>query len=525
MSETFRIGKNTYNIKNSSHDLSESKKIRKLAKELEIARATGKYGHQAQNIASKIPKHAYDIVEEYIKKHGRKLYGGSALNMLLPQKHKIYKRDTLPDYDFFSPDPWNDAIKISDLLYKAGYKYTEAKSGIHKGTFKVFADFLPIADITYLPEDLYDKVPTIKKQKFKVVSPAYIQMTLYNIISKPIESPIRWPKVAFRQKLLEQWAPPKYRKQQCSKDFIGVDNQPAIDPELEKALQIVYKESRKSKLIHGGALAYNKYIEIGGGNLRLPVYYYELFAEDAGAHAEYLETAISKVTTQTLIADVSYLPHKDMNNVTFILFMEIDEQKVPIFSITELTRCIPVKYLGGRHFCSIDYLFYELYHQMFNSDTTLHSFDVSCLIRYLHYIQNKYYKKLGISELDKSPLQRFVTTCRGPFVDVIREEFYSRWIDRAELQTQITNIVPKGDTVKLIGVDGRKIRVYPDNSFTSTECSGLQKDNCNYPCNWVDDLGMCGNIPYTGYQPGQQTLKVSGKKIINLKTKTNLNKE
>jgi len=519
MTDKFRIGEKNYVITRPKKlSRQETQEITKLSKELEIARTEGKYEQLASDTDYKPPKDAYKVIESYIKKHNRKLYGGTALNMLLPQGHKIYKRNTLPDFDFFSPEPWIDAVKIADLLYKAGYKFTEAKAGIHKHTFKVFADFWPVADVTYLPPDLYEQVPTVKKNNYTLVSPAYLQMTLYNIISKPIEAPVRWPQVSFRQKLLEQWTAPKYRKKQCSADFIGAADRPDIDPELEKALQVIYKEARKYKLIHYGALAYNKYVTIADGKLRIPVYYYELLTQDAEDYAFKLVDAVSKVTDKKLVQDISYQPYKDMNKLTYILFMELEEEKVPIFTITELTRCIPYKYLGGRYYCSIDYLFYELYNQMFNEEINFYAFDISCLIRYLYYLQQQYYRKKNISELDKSPLQRFVTKCRGPYVNVIRDEFYSRWVDRAKIQSKVTDIIPDGDSINLKGVQGRKIRVYPEDN---DECKNLEHTDCKYPCNWIEDLDKCGAIPYTGYKPsGSKPLPVFGGKTVKLKKKS-----
>ena len=34
--------------------------------------------------------------------------------------------------------------------YKEGFKEVEAKAGVHPGTFKVFVNFIPVADITFL---------------------------------------------------------------------------------------------------------------------------------------------------------------------------------------------------------------------------------------------------------------------------------------------------------------------------------------------------------------------------------------
>jgi hypothetical protein len=503
MSNTFRVKEKEYKpFPVGRVTLDYATKIKKKAKELEIARAEGKFAQYANTVASRLPRGAYKIVEDFLRAKGLKIYGGTALNAYLPRKKRIYKPTTLPDYDFFSPTPWLDAVELSNILYHAGYKYTEAKSGIHKGTYKVFVDFWPVADITYLPPDMYKKVTTNKIKGLSMVSPAYLQKTLYTIASKPLEVPVRWPNVAFRQRLLDRWAPPKFRTKQCGEDFIGVEDRIEIDPTLSDALEIVNREARLAKLLHGGAIAYNKYVEIGGGDLRLPVYFYELYAEDATAFLTRLRDELSEIGELT--SEIFYRAFKDMNNTTHVLYLISEGERMPIVTVTELTRCIPYKYIGGRYYCAIDYLFYELYSQMFGESMELYSRDVSCLIRYLFYIQQRYYKETEISELDTSPLQRFVTKCMGPFVDVVREEFYSRWLDRAEARSKITDIVPKDDTYTLKGVRGRKVRVYPKEMVQDTECGELSHDACKYPCTWTEEIDRCTTIPFSGYAPGMK---------------------
>lgn len=497
---SFRINKKTYNIPQSYPNDSKLLTVAsKRSKELEAAIAEGHYTRLATSVASKLPKNAFKYVADYIKAKHRKLYGGFAINQHLPTGHKIYKRSELPDYDFYSPDPWTDAVKIADILYNAGYTYTEARAGIHHGTFKVYADFWPVADITYSPPEIYNKIPAVKKNGFTVVTEPYLQMTMYNIISKPIEAPTRWPKVAYRQKLLQLWSPPKYRIKQCGSDFIQAGEKVQMDPVFEEVLDLIDAVARKSKLLYGGAVAYNKYVEIAKGKLRLPVYYYELFAQDAGKYAKRIKKQVAELITNPLISDMSYQAYKDINNSTFTLLINIGGENIPVCTITELTRCIPYKYIGGRRYCAIDYLFYELYNQMFFEETDEYSFNVSCLIRYLHYIQYNYYKRKGIHETDPSPLQRFVTKCQGPFFDVRREEFCSRWVNKACARAKITDILPQGDTVTLKGAKNHKIRVYPRNT---EDCDKHQQD-CVYPCTWDKNMNKCHGIPVTGYQPGQ----------------------
>ena len=57
-----------------------------------------------------------DIVEEFLKKTGRVCYGGTAINNILPEEDQFYNKDIeLPDYDFFSPTPMEDAKDLADL--------------------------------------------------------------------------------------------------------------------------------------------------------------------------------------------------------------------------------------------------------------------------------------------------------------------------------------------------------------------------------------------------------------------------
>ena len=91
------------------------------------------------------------IVEEFLQETKRICYGGTAINNILPEQDQFYDKEIeLPDYDFFSPDPLNDAKTLADIYFKKGFDEVEAKAGAHAGTFKVFVNFIPVADITFL---------------------------------------------------------------------------------------------------------------------------------------------------------------------------------------------------------------------------------------------------------------------------------------------------------------------------------------------------------------------------------------
>ena len=154
------------------------------------------------------------VVEKFLVETKRLLYGGTAINNLLPMEDQFYdKAVELPDYDFFSPDPVKDAKKLADIYYKLGFQDVEAKAGVHAGTFKVFVNFIPVADITFLPIELYNKVHEHAKQVVGMYysPPNFLRMLMYLELSRPEGNVSRWEKVLKRLTLLNKHYPIRLR--------------------------------------------------------------------------------------------------------------------------------------------------------------------------------------------------------------------------------------------------------------------------------------------------------------------------
>ena len=96
---------------------------------------------------------------DFLKKKKLLCYGGTAINNILPKYAQFYNKEyEVPDYDFYSHDALIHAKELADLYHAAGYEHVEAKSGVHEGTFKVFVNFIPMADITSLHKELFDSL-------------------------------------------------------------------------------------------------------------------------------------------------------------------------------------------------------------------------------------------------------------------------------------------------------------------------------------------------------------------------------
>ena len=127
-------------------------------------------------------KNIIEIVESFLKDNDLICYGGTAINNILPKSDQFYNKDIeIPDYDFFSPNALKDARKLADLYFKKGYTEIEAKAGIHFGTFKVFVNYIPVADITQMDAELFKVVlrNAMKINNIYYAPPNYLRMSMY----------------------------------------------------------------------------------------------------------------------------------------------------------------------------------------------------------------------------------------------------------------------------------------------------------------------------------------------------------
>ena len=150
------------------------------------------------------------IVREFIETHRVMCYGGTAINNLLPPEDQFYDFSIeIPDYDFFSESPQLHAAKLADRLAKAGFASVEVKPGVHLGTFKVFANYIGVADVSHMEVSMFKKLwdEKITKNKISYVPPNFLRMAMYLELSRPKGDVSRWKKVYKRLQLLNKHHP------------------------------------------------------------------------------------------------------------------------------------------------------------------------------------------------------------------------------------------------------------------------------------------------------------------------------
>ena len=206
------------------------------------------------------------IVEEFIINKKLVCYGGTAINNILPKYAQFYDKEIeIPDYDFFSNDALNHAKELADIYYRAGYNDVEAKAGAHQGTFKVFVNFIPIADITYLVKPIYDSIQkdAVMRAGIRYAPPNYLRMAMFLELSRPKGDVSRWEKVMKRLTLLNKYYPLKI--EQCNTiDFQRKMEQTGIEYDNSEKIYLATRDSfiNQGVIFFGGYATslYSKYM-------------------------------------------------------------------------------------------------------------------------------------------------------------------------------------------------------------------------------------------------------------------------
>ena len=194
-----------------------------------------------ENAKDPVVVKSLSIVENFIKKNRVLCYGGTAINNLLPKEDQFYDPEKdIPDYDFYTATPQFHAMEIADQLTNAGFKSVEVKPGVHLGTFKVFSEYIGVADVSHLDKPIFDTLwkQSIEKNGIHYVPPNFLRMGVYLELSRPKGYVERWKKVYSRLQLLN-----KHYPMTCPKDHDELSDF-YISPETKSTLEkILIKEN------------------------------------------------------------------------------------------------------------------------------------------------------------------------------------------------------------------------------------------------------------------------------------------
>jgi hypothetical protein len=386
------------------------------------------YGHKEE--VDEIMR-ANKIVMDYIRDNKRKIYGGFAQNNAIVKKNPkdaFYTEDELPDIDFYSPEPLKDVVELSNILHAAGFKKVNGKQAIHAETYKVFANESNVADISYVPRNIYNKIPFIEIDGINYVHPSFMYIDLYRMLTDPHFSSFRWGKTPRRLYKLQK----HYPFNKTSKPLNNAYDVPKDKQEKIKKINklLIDYISNKENFIIVGQYAYNYYLEQSGISKEnkmfkpISIPFMQLISTnyilDTIDLIKYLESKLDKITFR------EFYPLWQFTGYSTVVYYD----KFPILHVTSHNKkCMPV------HKVKIDskntiqvgsfdvtFLFNLISHLRVRTneiEAKIHYHNI--MTSHLVDMRNYYFKKNKKTLLDESPFQSLIAECVGDAVDPMKE--------------------------------------------------------------------------------------------------------
>ena len=352
-------------------------------------------------------KKIIDIVENFIRRKKVICYGGTAINNILPKQDQFYNTEIeIPDYDFFSPNALNDGKELTDDYVNAGFLEVEAKSGQHKGTYKVFVNFIPVADITFLHKEIYKAIKSeaIKVDGILYAPPNYLRMSMYLELSRPAGDVSRWEKVLKRLTLLNKNYPLK--SQHCN-DIEPFQREMINKEDETKIFEIVRNSFVNQGVVFFGGYAVSLYLNYMPKRLRQKLEKipdFDVLSEDPKKTSEILKERLKdagyknvKVIKRKEIGEI-VAPHYQIlignDTIAFIYkpiachsynVIAIDKQQIKIATIdTMLSFYLAFLYSDRNYYdterivCMAQFLFEVQQKNRLQQKGLLRRFSISC---------------------------------------------------------------------------------------------------------------------------------------------------
>ena len=370
----------------------------------------------------------YNAIKAYIVRTRKIAYGGFAQNTLLMNKNKsesfykiidgvFYNFPDVADIEFYSPNPIKDMVELLEELHSQGFKHIDGKNGAHDGTYKIFVNFINYCDIAYMPEYIYNNLPTITTDNnIRCTHPHFMLCDAYRIMTDPMTSYWRLEKAINRfNRLINYYPITNEKTANKALDLI----KPNIDMMRFIRKQIVHN----SKLIVVGFYAfdyYNNKIIKTAHDKEYP--YYELITDTIIKDAEIIEK-ILKTKYNGKITIKQFSP-----------FLEFFDKRLEFYHDNKLIlrlfgnnkRCVVYRYSKkkktyfGTYNLTYKYLLFDYHYNLINKNTTdIENYNI--LLSKIAIARNNYLENHNITVIEPSPFQDFTLKCIGEPVDVLRE--------------------------------------------------------------------------------------------------------
>jgi len=361
------------------------------------------------------------IISNYIEKNKRVVYGGYAYNELIVyknEKDRIYSKDglDLADIEFYSYEPIIDLVNIGNELKDLGYKNIQVKSATHLETFTLYVDFYSYCDASYMPSNLFHRMPLWQFGKLKLAHPKFILIDILRMYNDPILSYWRIEKNFKRAVKLLKYYPLETKGHFCK---INIDNN------TNNILNFIRKNIiNGSKLLVFGYYAYD-YYKYKATNKESPLYvpYYDVISINLKSDVNKIYKDLTAFNKDIIIKEyhpffqfldsrVSFeYKGKEVlnvygNNCMCIPYYNLEKKKINIVTYPYLILMLLIKFM---------------YYHINNDKKESKNYDF--MLENIINLRNKYLKDNNKTVLDNTPFEEFRINCLGETMDQNRKKF------------------------------------------------------------------------------------------------------
>lgn len=361
-----------------------------------------------------------DEILEFIKAKKRIIYGGYAQDQLLKVKDKkdgIYKEYDTPDVEFYTPTPVEDMQELCEVLFGKKYKHVKGGEGVHNETYKVFVNFVNYCDISYLPDNIYEFVPTIKVNGLDMIHPHFALIDTYRVYTDMLFSNFRLDKTVCRwQKILKHYNT-IVNKEDVSKFRSKKDHDDVLEFIRHKIIQ-------DSDLVVVGDYCYNYYIKkTKYEKQQVNENFYEVISTNYNKEAQIIGRRVKGLYKDDITIEEYYPFFQFWGKRTLILY----KGHIVLVIYHSNFRCIPYKEsvnkkckFGTYQLICMYTLINHIYCKIScHKDSELYLIMLSNLEKG----KNQYIDEHKISIMDDSPFEHFTVNCLGKGTDTIRQSF------------------------------------------------------------------------------------------------------
>lgn len=438
-------------------------------------------------------ENAQKVIIKYIIKNKRKVYGGTALNEIIRNKNKndVFYDDEvdIKDWDIYSPNPVEDIVNVCNILEDNKFKYVTGSEAQHEGTFSIFVHFENVLDISYVPYNIYNKIPFIEINKVIYTHPDFSRIDTFRIFTNYIFYEQRLEKQFNRFLILEKY----FGVKKLDKPLL-IKNKKDNKMDINDALDVVHSFLiNNNKTIVFDLYAYNYYLKKSGilkKNRKfklIDIPYYQFLSIDYDNDIKKICNLLNKKFPNKISVTEFYPLFQFTGNNVLIMYKDL-----PIAHIYHHNNvCVlfqevePVKYHGNKvKYSNNDFITIGTFdiillmtmilwfsERVLNNKDLMYSYKI--MLSHLIEMREHFFKYNDITMIDKSPFQEFNMLCKGKTINPRIEHFLKIEEKRREKKGPYKwKYDPKGDrTFKRLSLKKITGKIILNSSDLKVHCS------------------------------------------------------